>query len=185
MSSTPHPKQFVRLALAKSSYTPNFRVFSWPGVFLSFLCKSYLSNTNHEDALSIANILYARLLSSVFFSFLFSQFGCAIPILFSYRIYIFASLKVYFPLFYFPSHIRYIFNFPRIVWFYFILRGLAYTSCYRLMLLQFSRIFSFILERRALCYGCFKKLHITTIANEKNWQRQRSTAGWEKVWCIK
>lgn len=149
-------------------------------VFFFLFSARAICRTQTTKMLYLSPIFYTLVYWAVFFTFfLFSQFGCAIPILFSYRIYIFASLKVYFPLFYFPSHIRYIFNFPRIVWFYFILRGLAYTSCYRLMLLQFSWIFSFILELRALCYGCFKKLHITTIATGKI-DRDREKHGWEK-----
>lgn len=135
----------------------NLCVLHWPNramlriiesdLVFSFFCLRMLSVEQKpwRRCCFIVRQYYLRSHRTVNNFFLFSQFGCAIPIWFSYRNR-FDSLKVYcFPLFYIPFYFGYIFNFPRIVWFYFILRSLTYIMLPPLPL-QFSWIFSFILK---------------------------------------
>lgn len=151
MSSTLHPKRFVqhwpiknRRRKIQPRYSSANSLVMHQFLFLpaKATCRT---QTTKMFVLSIDNILYDRI-EQWHIYFLFSQFGCAIPILYfsiALRRCI-RFLKGVFFLLLFPSLFN-IFNFVGIVWFYFILRGITYALL-MLPLLLFFWTFFFILK---------------------------------------
>lgn len=114
-----------------------------------------MSKTNHENVPYIHR-QYQRFIS-IFFSF--CQFLLRNTLFYFSIAHIFDLLKVYFFLLFIDlSRSTFdIFNFPRIVWFYFVWCGRIYTE-----------LFSFILKQSASS----KETTHNNNRNERNWQRQ-------------